>query len=86
MALPAVTMDVGSHDPRVSGILTLGGTLQINLINGFVPSLGQEFEVLTYGTVTGGFSSFDGQDLGGGLELQSSLGDNGLTLKVVASL
>lgn len=41
----------------VTGTATLGGTLSLSLINGFVPSAGQQFVVLSAGSRTGTFSN-----------------------------
>jgi hypothetical protein len=42
---------------NVAGELTLDGTLEISLINGFTPSAGQTFDILNWGSLTGEFSS-----------------------------
>ncbi len=42
---------------NASGQLDLGGKLQVSLINGFHPQLGQTFDILNWGTVSGAFSS-----------------------------
>ncbi|HEY3394101.1 MAG TPA: hypothetical protein VGK58_15415, partial [Lacipirellulaceae bacterium] len=41
---------------NVAGELTLGGTLEISLINGFTPSAGQSFDILNWGSLSGAFS------------------------------
>ena len=41
----------------VAGQLTLGGTLAISLVNGFVPSPGQTFDFIVGSNVVGAFSS-----------------------------
>ncbi len=41
----------------VSGTVTLGGTLSVRLINGFVPNLGDSFQVLLFGSRSGDFAS-----------------------------
>ena len=38
-----------------TGAVTLGGTLNIGLINAFVPAIGDTFTVTTYGSRTGSF-------------------------------
>jgi hypothetical protein len=49
----------GQYDQiNVDGELTLGGTLEISLINGFTPSAGQSFDILNWGSLAGAFSSF----------------------------
>jgi T5SS/PEP-CTERM-associated repeat protein len=50
---------------NVAGELTLGGTLEILLINGFTPAAGQTFDFLNAGTLAGAFSSVVLPDLPG---------------------
>jgi len=61
----------GYDQINVTGTATLDGRLQIQLINtlNFNPSLGDSFEVMTFGSVVGDFAIFSGYDLGGGLYL-----------------
>src|SRR5262249_13146351 len=40
----------------ISGKATLKGTLNISLINGFTPALGDSFQFMTYGSRSGDFS------------------------------
>lgn len=54
---------------QVTGAAELGGSLGIQLIDGFVPSPGDVFEILEYGSANGTFAQIDGLDLGGGLQL-----------------
>lgn len=44
----------------VNGNGTLNGTLDVGTINGFTPSGGESFQVMTYGSHTGVFSSING--------------------------
>jgi hypothetical protein len=49
---------LGQYDQiNVAGELTLDGTLQISLINGFTPSAGQSFDILNWGSLAGAFSA-----------------------------
>jgi hypothetical protein len=48
-----------------SGQLTLGGALQVSLISGFIPSAGQEFNILDWGSLAGTFSSLNLPTLAG---------------------
>lgn len=41
----------------VTGNVTLGGTLEISLVNGFTPSVNQTFDILSGGSFAGAFSS-----------------------------
>jgi hypothetical protein len=50
----------GWDQVNVSGLATLDGTIQIALYNGFVPSLGNTFQIFTWGSVTGEFANWLG--------------------------
>lgn len=49
--------------------VSLGGSLDVSLVNGFVPSPGQEFTILTCGSRTGTFPVLNGTYLGNGVAL-----------------
>jgi uncharacterized repeat protein (TIGR01451 family) len=70
---------------NLTGAATLDGMLNISLINGFTPSLGQTFRVVGWGSRAGTFTTINGLDIGGGLRFEPSYGATGLTLTVVAS-
>ena len=65
---------------HVLGQVSLGGTLEADLINGFTPALGDQFTVLTFGSRSGDFSSYAGSDVGGNLILRHSFTANSLDL------
>ncbi len=46
-----------SYDQLVVGTAALGGTLQLTLINAFTPTVGQQFTILTAGSLSGTFST-----------------------------
>jgi hypothetical protein len=48
----------------VSGAATLGGTLNVDLVNGFAPTVGETFKILTRGSGSGTFSSLTSSDPG----------------------
>jgi hypothetical protein len=48
----------------VTGLATLGGTLQINLVNGYQPQSGDQFQPLLFGSGSGTFAHYTG-DVGG---------------------
>jgi MYXO-CTERM domain-containing protein len=50
-----------------SGAVSLAGTLDIEVINGFAPTLGDTYVFLKYGSLTGDFSSITATGLGSGL-------------------
>src|SRR5262249_42603748 len=51
-----------------SGSLSLGGTLVVSLINGFVPAAGNSFDILDWGTLNGTFANGQLPALLGGLK------------------
>jgi T5SS/PEP-CTERM-associated repeat protein len=51
----------------------IDGTLDVSLINGFAPVAGQRFNIITFGTEQGDFSTFIGLNLGNGLMLQPGI-------------
>ena len=66
----------------VSGTATLGGTLDVSLINGFQPALGNTFQVLTFASSSGNFGFYNGIVLGNRLILDPALNPTNLTLTV----
>jgi len=57
---------------HVAQTLSLGGTLQVSLINGFTPALSNTFDILDFGTLTGNFSSIQLPALPGSLTWSTS--------------
>ena len=73
----------GSNDQlAVSGAATLGGTVDVALINGFQPALGNTFEPLTFASSTWDFGFYNGIVLGNRLLLDPTLNPTNLTLTV----
>jgi uncharacterized protein affecting Mg2+/Co2+ transport len=68
----------------VTGSFGLGGTLDVMPYNGFSPSAGDVFEVVTYGSRTGMFDAIDGLDRFGGVALDPIFTETGLTLQARA--
>ncbi|MHB8092108.1 MAG: LEPR-XLL domain-containing protein, partial [Syntrophales bacterium] len=71
----------GTGDPgtaydqiRVTNLAQLGGTLNIALLNGFVPTAGQTFDIITFGSVSGTFADATGL---------FGFGDNSLYFEIV---
>ena len=58
IAGPPASGLIGQVD--VGGSAVLAGTLKLDLVNGFTPSPGQDFSVLTYRGATGMFATFSG--------------------------
>ncbi len=49
---------------QVGAIASLDGTLQVNLVGGFIPSPGQEFQIITASSVSGTFADISGAGSG----------------------
>ena len=67
----------------ISGTVCLGGTLEAELLRGFLPRPGDEFSVMTFSSREGRFDAYAGLDLGGGLYLRPRYTDTSLTLLAV---
>jgi hypothetical protein len=46
----------------VGGAASLGGTIEVDFVDGFVPTPGETFDVMTYSSVTGGFQNVVADD------------------------
>jgi hypothetical protein len=62
----------------VAGALSLGGVLDVTLINGFTPSAGQSFNILDWGSLAGTFSGLNLPTLAGLSWNTSQLYTNGV--------
>ncbi|MFK8031220.1 MAG: thrombospondin type 3 repeat-containing protein [Gammaproteobacteria bacterium] len=89
-ATAAVNIDVGGTDPADFGHIdattseaTLDGALNINLVNGFSPSIADTFAFMEFSTRNGTFGSENGTVIGGGLSFDVSYGATDVTLEVV---
>jgi RHS repeat-associated protein len=51
------TPGTGYSQFAVSGTATLGGTLNVTLVNGFGPSSGQVFQIITFASASGSFAT-----------------------------
>lgn len=74
----------GQYDQlHVKGNVSLAGTLNVSLVNNFMPTQGQSFQIITYmGTLSGDFGTKNYPTLGGGNKFQSSSGSGNYTLSV----
>src|SRR5262249_42870873 len=66
----------------VSGAATLGGTIDVAHINGFQPAFGNSFQVLTFGSSSGNFATYNAPSLASGLFLDSDFSASSLTLDI----
>ena len=70
---------------NVTGEASLGGALGVSLTNGYAPVLGDSYQVMTFGSVTGAFATGTGLSIGGGLGFSPTIGATSLNLLVGAS-
>ena len=68
----------------VSGGATLDGTLNLALVNGFSPAIGNSFQVMTFGSRTGQFATINGTALGNGKQFSPAYSAANLTLNFTA--
>jgi hypothetical protein len=69
----------------VSGAATLSGTLNLNLVNGFTPTLGNTFQVMTFDSRAGQFGTINGLVIGNGNQFTPVYESTDLTLNVTAA-
>jgi T5SS/PEP-CTERM-associated repeat protein/predicted outer membrane repeat protein len=67
----------------VSGAATLGGSLELSLLGGYAPALGDEIEIMSVGSLQGQFQTVRGQEGGGGNLLEVLYYPNRVTIKAV---
>jgi hypothetical protein len=70
----------------VSGAASLNGTLNLDLINGFVPAIGATFDILNASSVTGTFATVNGTGINSGEHFTLLYNPNNVTLDVVAGM
>jgi T5SS/PEP-CTERM-associated repeat protein len=70
-----------------TSVLNLGGTLDVDLINGFIASAGQSFNILTAtDSIVGTFDTTLFPALDSGLAMQVTYTSNSVTLRIVSAL
>jgi len=57
---------------QITGAATLGGSLDVELVGGFLPAVGNTFEILTFASRVGDFGTISGLTLPAGHTLQYS--------------
>lgn len=70
--LAGLAPGTGYDQLHVAGQLSLGGTLAVSLIDGFTPVVGNSFDILDWGSVSGTFSSISLPTLGSLLSWNTS--------------
>ena len=90
-AAGAVSIDIGGTAGNqfghltVSGASTLSGTLNLSVVNGFSPAIGNTFQVMTFGSRSGTFTTVNGLVIGNGNQFSPAYSATNLTLGVVAA-
>ena len=69
----------------ISGAATLDGMLNLALVNGFSPALGNSFQVMTFDSRTGQFATINGLALGNGKQFTPAYTATNLTLDVTTA-
>jgi hypothetical protein len=76
----------GQYDRlAINGTATLAGTLNVILLNGFVPDLGAAFQIMTFHSRSGDFDAENGLDLGNGSALMPTFSGTDLSLVAMPS-
>jgi len=65
----------------VANAATLGGTLAVSLVNGFTPTIGDSFEVMTFASRSGEFSASNGLVTGIGLGFRPIISNTSVRLR-----
>jgi hypothetical protein len=65
IAIGGTTAGTKYDQLNVTGAATVNGTLNLSLINGFVPTVGSTFEILNASSVSGTFSTVNGAQING---------------------
>ena len=68
----------------VSNGVSLGGTLSIKLVNRFVPTIGENFTILTGSAISGKFATVKGTSINSGEHFQVNYNATSVTLSVVS--
>jgi hypothetical protein len=69
----------------ITGIASLAGQLDITFDPGFTPAIGQSFEIISYASETGQFSSIDVSGLPSNLGYTLDYGPTGISLDIKAA-
>jgi hypothetical protein len=85
MQIAGATPGSGYDRLAIAGAATLGGTLAIEQAPAFHPTLGSSFQILTFASRTGTFSSVTGLSPGGGLAYDVVYNATDVTLVVTSS-
>ncbi|WP_203546973.1 Ig-like domain-containing protein [Roseiconus lacunae] len=86
----SLNVEIGGLEPGVSfdqlaisGSASLDGSLSISLVDGFVPSLADEFRILAFASVDGTFNNVIGSSVGNNIKLHPEIRADGVYLVAV---
>jgi MYXO-CTERM domain-containing protein len=85
MQIGGTTAGSGYDQIIANGGISLGGTLTVQLINGFTPTAGESFQLIDPSSISGAFSTLDLAALSSGLQWNTSLLDTSGVISVVAT-
>ncbi|MDA8563353.1 glycosyl hydrolase [Mariniblastus sp.] len=89
LGFASLKIDLGGVQPdefdqlQVAGDVTLNGTLDVSMIDGFEPSAGQTFDIITADSISGNFTNVIVPD---GMDIQVNYSNATVSLQVGASL
>ena len=84
-----MTFELGGATPAtigriaVSGALALAGSLSVALVGGYTPAIGQTFDVMTFGSVTGSLANVIDLNPTDGIGYVANMGASKLTLTAI---
>jgi hypothetical protein len=84
VAVGGTTVGSQYSQMAVSNGVSLGGTLNIKLINSFTPTIGETFTILAGSVVTGQFSKVNGSSINSGEHFEINYTPTAVTLTVVS--
>jgi hypothetical protein len=85
-------MDLGFHAQDqydrliITGIATLDGKLEVETTSGFVPKMGDSFDIIAYQSHVGCFATINLPELGSGFKLNPVCGDQLFSLRIIRDL
>jgi len=84
IAIGGLTAGTQYGQLAVANGASLNGTLNLTLINNFLPAIGNTFTILTTSARTGQFATVNGLSINGGEHFQISYSATSVTLTVVS--
>jgi hypothetical protein len=70
---------------EITGVANLNGTLNIHLVDNFVPAIGDTFEIMTYSSYNGNFDIINGLVTGSGVSFTIEINSTAIKLTTIAT-